>query len=1489
MTTIKCHAYDITGKDDATNEDGEEHYEMRLWCFNHLSEPCLLRVNNFPIFCKVELPITVDNFGNLKQWDQFSAKHVFQDICRVLEDKEKNPPVDWRFVKYTRLYYYSNQKYPYILLTFNTIGDMKTASGICKRLFTRKHGKLNLVFRETFIETYNKMFSLKNLGPTEKFECEVEEILPDDERRISKKGPDFRPFKEYYAKWKTMKPLSEEESWYTTPVICSFDIESYSHRHRAFPQKHCYQDIVFSISLCFQVYMKPETRKNYVIVMGYSKPVKDCIVIQVKDEQEVLEKFFDLVEENDPDVFIGYNIFGFDFDYMDARLKDVGKDWRNIGRLEKEPCTMKCLSWNSDAYGYNKLNIFDAPGRISVDLLPYIKRDYKLPMYNLNAVGKHFLGETKVDLKAHEMFEIHKEMMDMIEYFKKKTGLEDEKEMMEKIKTMVRNKEITTREFKDMIKTIKGNTLICEYNIQDSVLVLRLFEKLNVWISLIELSSIVRVTPMEFFTRGQQVRCIAQLYHAASHRNIVLTQRDNDFIFFNGGKVEQPKAGFWELVICFDFNSLYPSIMIAYNICFTTLLRTVEGVDKEKYNHFHIEQEEPIDAKPPKFDKFDYGEYDDDYEEEKVDDKKKKVRRDYDFGFVKDDVKPGLLPEILKNLLTSRKKAKKRMKQINSTLDLLDNNILIPLRSNNDLKFEDIENKAVVEHVRKYITAEITDESYVRDFKDIIEKEFFSKKVDHTMYDARQLGLKVSANSIYGFLGAQAMGKFSLIEGSMATTSRGRELITDSSLYFEKHYNATTVYGDSILGDEPLLLRDKEENIFYREIEDIGNIWEDYQEFKPEDSNRKEKQQCKSDLWIWSQGKWNKIKRVIRHKTVKDIYRVSTHTGVVDVTEDHSLLSPDLKIIKPAECHVGITELAHSFPKFNYYEPPELEFLTDYTENIEDIKLKKAIIYGFFFGDGSCGSYKYERGFKNSWYLCNQDLKLLEWLLKMCKDIYKDITDFHIINVMKSSRVYRIVPKGNIKNMSFEFSQFYTKDKNKKVPDSIINGSIEEKLYFWKGYYLADGGKKKEIRLSNKGKLGTSQLYYIIKSLGYECSVSCREDKESIFRLMCSLKKGKSTFRKNNHMIKKMYKIQEKFDDYVYDVETEDGHFCAGIGEINIKNTDSTMVYVPEINNDPTKVWEMADIMEKKINGTKDVYDENGKLVKKGEKGIFPPPLNLEFEKAMRALFMKKKHYAYMEYDKDGSIIKEKNSDRENLNVKGIILARRDNCNWLRVGYEKIVRGIFAGKTIEDGFDMIINMIVSVIKLDFNITDELSLVKQMGSNYKSTTFSLAIFSELMKSLGRPVNPGERFPYVIVNDHQGRDKVGKKMRTNEFFTEEWEIAGLEYGEEVPEDYKPIEGMYPPEEIDSSYYITNILSGPVDKLFEYGFARVIEKYSHKEYVPEKNTRLKPVSVVTPVKMVSLMLKDYKKEIAEESIKIMIPKIEGLKEWFREGIED
>ena len=1128
MVQLEVHSYDINIDDKAVNKDGDIKTEIQLWCFNKESKSCLLRVRDFPVFCKIELPPIIDNSGHIIQCTYAHAEEIYRDIKRTIQrkndknidGKEIDFPVKWDFMYSDKLYYYTGEnKYPFMLLVFNTIENMYTISRICKNLYTKNYGKLQLNFYEMDVDIFNKMFSLRHLGTSERFICQGNEIGPDHPERISKAGPEHRPLQEYEISWKSIQKLPEKSDlWFSYPVICSFDIESYSHRHRAFPQKHYYEDIIFSISLTFQTYMKPESKKDYIIIIGPSEPFDNVITYNVETELDVLEKFFDIIQLEDPDVFIGYNIFGFDYDYINARLVDVACEWRNVGRLLELGCSMKNMSWNSSAYGFNRLHIFNCPGRISIDMLPYIKRDHKLPMYNLTAVGKHFLGESKVDLKAHEMFEIHKRMVDMMSVIMHRSNSDNYKTALEALE---KDKSILSKEeFEDFEKVKKDNTLIIDYNVKDSLLVIRLFEKLNVWISLIELSSIVRVTPMDFFTRGQQVRCIAQLYHAASHKNIVLTRRDKDFIFFNGGYVADPKAGFWELVICFDFNSLYPSIMIAYNICFTTLLPTLKGINKEKYNLFQIAQEEPKDAKPPKDDNFDYGEWDEDHEANLNKIVGEKVHKDYQFGFVKQDVKKGLLPDILENLLGNRKKVKKEMKIINKNLDILDNGVIIPFRKNKDMLLGDMDEEAW--KIFSSIFEEATKEDRLDEYSEKLDKEFFSMKVNTIILDSRQLGLKVSANSLYGFLGAQVKGKYSLIEGSMSVTSRGRELIIDASKFYEDKYGATTVYGD----------------------------------------------------------------------------------------------------------------------------------------------------------------------------------------------------------------------------------------------------------------------------------------------------------------------------------------------------------------------TDSTMVYVPGLENNKEKIWQVADEMEIAINGCKEKRDENGNIVQEAIKGIFPAPLYLEFEKAMKALFMRKKHYAYMEYDNKGHIIKEKASDKENLNVKGIVLARRDNCIWIRRTYEKIIRTIFAGTSIEKVFKIIVEAVIEVIELKMEITKELSIIKGMGSNYKSESFALAIFAELMKSLYRPVNPGDRFPYVVVLDHLKRDKLGQKMRTNEMFLEQWESAGLEYGE----DFKNPNGLYPPEKIDSFYYICNVLMNPIDKLFEYGYLKIIEKYDEFKYIPQHNKRLKPVSVRTPIKMMVLMIKDHQKIVTEKKgIEFMIPRFKYLIEWF------
>ena len=146
------------------------------------------------------------------------------------------------------------------------------------------------------------------------------------------------------------------------------------------------------------------------------------------------------------------------------------------------------------------------------------------------------------------------------------------------------------------------------------------------------------------------------------------------------------------------------------------------------------------------------------------------------------------------------------MKEANRFVDAIDSHILTPQREKNSLTFGEITNKHALAVIKKLVP-EAKPNDPIEPYLAVFEKEFFSHKTDGVKFNAKQLGLKVSANSIYGFLGAQVMGKFSLIEASMSVTSRGRELITDSSLYFEKHYGATTVYGDSVLPDEPLLLR----------------------------------------------------------------------------------------------------------------------------------------------------------------------------------------------------------------------------------------------------------------------------------------------------------------------------------------------------------------------------------------------------------------------------------------------------------------------------------------------------------------------------------------------------------------------------------------------------------------------------------------------------------------------------------------------------------
>ena len=84
----------------------------------------------------------------------------------------------------------------------------------------------------------------------------------------------------------------------------------------------------------------------------------------------MVKVFSDIVNMTDPDIVAGYNIFGFDYPYLDHRIRRLLKEWPCMGRLISEKTYMTSDTWQSGAYGHQNINILQMEGRISLDLLP---------------------------------------------------------------------------------------------------------------------------------------------------------------------------------------------------------------------------------------------------------------------------------------------------------------------------------------------------------------------------------------------------------------------------------------------------------------------------------------------------------------------------------------------------------------------------------------------------------------------------------------------------------------------------------------------------------------------------------------------------------------------------------------------------------------------------------------------------------------------------------------------------------------------------------------------------------------------------------------------------------------------------------------------------------------------------------------------------------------------------------------------------------------
>lgn len=447
--------------------------------------------------------------------------------------------------------------------------------------------------------------------------------------------------------------------------ILSFDIEC-AGRKGHFPEPD--KDPVIQIGNASWIYGTKETEiKKAIFTLKGCAPIEGATVSSHDREQDMLLAWRDYVNKFDPDILIGWNTDNFDLPYLLNRATALKLDsFAYFGRQIKNKVTMKDTTFQSKARGIRQSKEIDISGRLSFDMLKNVQIDYKLGSYTLNAVSAHFLGEQKEDVHHSIISELQ-------------------------------NGDDTTRR------------RLAVYCIKDAYLPLRLMNKLMSLVNAIEMARVTGVPFDYLLKRGQQVKVISQLYRKAKKRKVTIPYTpQQEEVTYEGATVLEPKRGYYDKpVATLDFASLYPSIMQAHNLCYSTLLRYAEDMIRLGLT------------------------------EEQV------TRTPAGFIFVKMCMKMGLLPEILNDLIGARTAAKKDLKK---------------------------------------------------------ETDPFKKAV----LDGRQLALKVSANSVYGFTGA-TVGKLPCLQISQSVTAFGRQMIDSTKNQVESHYtvangypyDARVLYGDT--------------------------------------------------------------------------------------------------------------------------------------------------------------------------------------------------------------------------------------------------------------------------------------------------------------------------------------------------------------------------------------------------------------------------------------------------------------------------------------------------------------------------------------------------------------------------------------------------------------------------------------------------------------------------------------------------------------------
>ena len=276
----------------------------------------------------------------------------------------------------------------------------------------------------------------------------------------------------------------------------------------------------------------------------------------------MLMAFKEYLMEKDIDIITGWNIFGFDLEYIMKRAVMTGCDqtFYEMSKMKNHSCELVYKKLSSSALGDNDLKILPMPGRFIFDLFHEVKKGYKLDSYKLDNVSKLYLGDNKIDMPPKEMFA-----------------------------RFVEEDPVKLRE-------------VAEYCIKDTLLPHRLLSKLSILVNLLEMAKATWVPLCYLVERGQQIKVFSLLTKKAREMGFMvptISWGQYSAEGYEGATVlEAQKGAYYTPITALDFEGLYPSIMMAHNLCYSSMVmdskyENIPGVTYETFGFYKFAQDVP--------------------------------------------------------------------------------------------------------------------------------------------------------------------------------------------------------------------------------------------------------------------------------------------------------------------------------------------------------------------------------------------------------------------------------------------------------------------------------------------------------------------------------------------------------------------------------------------------------------------------------------------------------------------------------------------------------------------------------------------------------------------------------------------------------------------------------------------------------------------------------------------------------------------------------